>query len=129
MKKKLQNWFTTPEQSKRLLKIGVPEKTADCYVIKFIGHNYFSHPMVCWYEYERHKEEEGGIAGREFLPCWSAGRLFELILLVQELCGHSERYLRIKAERYDIEHIVTWIERIYQEEVDLGLLLGGVEYE
>lgn len=30
MKKDLQSTFTTPEQSKRLLELGVPEWTADC---------------------------------------------------------------------------------------------------
>lgn len=29
--KKLQNNFTTPEQSKRLLELGVPADSADCY--------------------------------------------------------------------------------------------------
>ena len=31
MKKGLQSTFTTPEQSKRLLELGVPAWTADCY--------------------------------------------------------------------------------------------------
>ena len=30
--KKLQNNFTTPEQSKRLLELGVPADSADCYL-------------------------------------------------------------------------------------------------
>ena len=33
--KQLQNNFTTPEQSKRLLELGVPANSADCYLTKF----------------------------------------------------------------------------------------------
>ena len=32
--KKLQNGFTTPEQSKRLLELGVPVDSADCYYLR-----------------------------------------------------------------------------------------------
>ena len=32
--KKLQNNFTTPEQSKRLLELGVPADSADCYLLR-----------------------------------------------------------------------------------------------
>jgi hypothetical protein len=33
--KKLQNNFTTPEQSKRLLELGVPADSADLYCVLF----------------------------------------------------------------------------------------------
>lgn len=33
--KKLQNNFTTPEQSKRLLELDVPADSADCYFDEF----------------------------------------------------------------------------------------------
>lgn len=36
--KKLQNNFTTPEQSKRLLKLGVPADSADCGIVEDIMH-------------------------------------------------------------------------------------------
>ena len=34
---KLQNNFTTPEQSKRLLELGVPADSADCYIYTYDG--------------------------------------------------------------------------------------------
>lgn len=69
--KQLQNNFTTPEQSKRLLELGVPADSADCCLIKcddgyisLIGHEkdwfeFFTKPMLT-------------------LPCWSVGRLIEI---------------------------------------------------
>lgn len=68
--KTLQNNFTTPEQSKPLLELGVPRWTADEYRD---GKGY------------RHSLE--GILDVElffqnfpdYLPCWSVGRLMEII--------------------------------------------------
>lgn len=62
--KKLQNNFTTPEQSKRLLELGVPAWTADCYYSK------------------SGKKEIKNTALDEFYPaCWSVGRLIELLCI------------------------------------------------
>lgn len=75
--KTLQNNFTTPEQSRRLLESGLPADSADCYI-----------------SYNVDKEEEPndfrmGIRQNEVetaphfveheLPCWSVGRLIEIL--------------------------------------------------
>lgn len=74
---KLQNNFTTPEQSKRLLELGVPENSADCYnTTKHIGKipegktykNIWQ--MSVW-----RKKNDSHI---EMYPCWSVGRLMEI---------------------------------------------------
>lgn len=67
--KKLQSNFTTPEQSKRLLKLGVPVDSADCYYdswgqiqwrqLKDLDHDFFQK-----YNY--------------YTTCWSVGRLMEI---------------------------------------------------
>ena len=65
--KKLQNNFTTPELSKRLLELGVPADSADCYYGKDgkIHHIDGSIPnSLLW------------TVG--CIPCWSAGRLIEI---------------------------------------------------
>lgn len=60
--KPLQNDFTTPEQSKRLLELGVPADSANCYFT-----------------------ESGKIEIKNtaldilYTPCWSTGRLMEII--------------------------------------------------
>jgi hypothetical protein len=62
--KKLQNNYTTIEQSKRLLELGVPAWTADCYYT-----------------------ESGKIKIKDtaldilYTPCWSVGRLMEIFAI------------------------------------------------
>lgn len=88
--KKLQNNYTTPEQSKRLLELGVPADSADCYhVVKnnftAILHN--EAYSVC----EEKMIKVSKTAYREemnrgdILPCWSVGRLIEIITIC---CNH-----------------------------------------
>ena len=73
--KKLQNNYTTPEQSKRLLELGLPADSADCIFTrfsrdekwkrKFIEDIVSTHPF-CYQDF--------------YLPCWSVGRLIEIWL-------------------------------------------------
>ena len=72
--KKLQNNFTTPEQSKRLLELGVPADSADQVYYEDImwgAHEFLSpeHP------YSETVKGHENIA----TPCWSVGRLIEII--------------------------------------------------
>lgn len=81
--KKLQNNFTTPEQSKRLLELGVPADSADLYY-RFYTNLYedtvmWNTPSVIaenqhieW----SHKLTSGDTA---YIPCWSVGRLMEIL--------------------------------------------------
>ena len=75
--KQLQNNFTSPEQSKRLLELGVPADSADCfYYSDNQGEEVFPNiiPIV----------NDGKICFSLFcdnkaLPCWSVGRLIEIM--------------------------------------------------
>lgn len=71
--KKLQNNFTTPEQSKRLLELGVPADSADCY--------YTNRRMTIWHRSEFDKVDWSAKVGDDlfYIPCWSVGRLMEII--------------------------------------------------
>jgi hypothetical protein len=95
--KKLQNNFTTPEQSKRLLELGVPADSADC-----IAH-IVDNGIDTYKDFvlkgdvrisvinERHTYtkaitlEDGDRWLDEPYPCWSVGRLIEIYLLCAEL--------------------------------------------
>lgn len=108
--KTLQNSYTTPEQSKRLLEIGVPADSADLQIpyIEYYDlspsdnekivqcYEYLS--PIFWNETERGllpKDKvvwEREFAGEkydghttEYIPCWSVGRLIE----ISELCYTS----------------------------------------
>lgn len=66
--KKLQRNFTTKEQSKRLLKLGVPKNSADLYYNKFGA-------LEAIPEYRNFNE----FCDSTDTPCWSVGRLMEII--------------------------------------------------
>ena len=77
-KKRLQSNFTTPEQAKRLLELGVPEDSADCYY-----HHYFTNdptPLlrVLQLQWNETIGSIRGKSGQKIEPCWSVGRLMEI---------------------------------------------------
>lgn len=76
---KLQNNFTTIKQSKRLLELGVPADSADCYIN--LRNNY---PYGILAEDESYSDYKfaGYMNDSKVLPCWSVGRLIE----IYEIC-------------------------------------------
>ena len=71
--KKLQSNFTTVEQSKRLLELGVPADSADCYHNRIAGK-----PMPISMENFLFSDPHLQL-DKVTLPCWSVGRLIEII--------------------------------------------------
>lgn len=97
--KKLQNNFTTPEQSKRLLELGVPADSADC-VAHIVDnsidlHKYFflkgdARISVINQRHTYTKAttlEDNEVWLDEPYPCWSIGRLIEIYEIVVENAG------------------------------------------
>ena len=76
--KKLQNNYTTPEQSKRLLELDVPKDSADCYITWKLDHT----PKVNVLDNETYSELLDHIS-QFTVPCWSVGRLIE----IYEICS------------------------------------------
>ena len=74
--KKLQNNFTTPEQSKRLLELGLPADSADMYQWNFDTRPYVRE-LEClepdWFD------RVMNAPGSKTSPVWSVGRLIEII--------------------------------------------------
>lgn len=71
--KTLQNNFTTPEQSKRLLELGVPADSADCYINEACENRAFQLPDIfskCTW-----------VLKKRPIPCWSVGRLIEIMTI------------------------------------------------
>ena len=84
--KKLQSNFTTPEQSMRLLELGVPADSADCYYLR-------EHEDKV-YLFQNQKESDNCISKIRLriglghaMPCWSVGRLLEMYEIVGENAG------------------------------------------
>ena len=77
--KTLQNNFTTPEQSKRLLELGIPADSADCYF--FIDGNKYDgvpRPFFLFPKTYEYIQDINSSYGDKILPCWSVGRLIEI---------------------------------------------------
>lgn len=72
--KTLQNNFTTPEQSKRLLELGVPADSADCYIDEWRRVHFI--PQETQHTLYRKLARRTIYA---ITPCWSVGRLMEII--------------------------------------------------
>jgi hypothetical protein len=89
--KELQENFTTIEQSKRLLELGVPAWTADCFHTTDLQHNPIEDatPAIITYQLDTHEIEWDKVYG---VPCWSVGRLIEIYCLCVD-------------ERYSLEFI------------------------
>ena len=100
--KKLQNNFTTLEQSKRLLELGVPFDSADCY-------------------YEYFDDEDGVPIYGDFpqygtsyveldMPCWSVGRLVEIYVIAR---GIDTSFLLIERGKDMVQYLI----RLYEDKV------------
>jgi hypothetical protein len=105
---KLQRNFTTPEESKRLLALGIPEWTADLRRSR-VGGNLHVH--------------KGGRARQKgkfthSTPCWSLGRLIELYNITTNLMPGMELDLNYEPEN------CTYIELViasFEVAADCGL--------
>lgn len=81
MKKFYKN-FTSIEQSKRLLELGVPADSADCF------YEYSSDNLSDGWRYKCFIGESAAIKNNLFsfrngytIPCWSVGRLIEILAI------------------------------------------------
>ena len=109
---KLQNHYTTPEQSKRLLLIGLPAKSADMFWNNHIGSKMYAAPLVRskhTYLYKDFFKSNNDF----YIPCWSVGRLMEIF----DICCTLDLYedwinTRRVADKYEsyIEYIVCTFE-------------------
>ena len=111
--KQLQNNFTTPEQSKRLLELGVPADSADMFYFA-IGNSKENYDRGIFYE-TPDVLKPGNIfheLTKNTFPCWSVGRLIEICLKCSTL---EQRQCRFFCNGDDdeyslIDYIVTVLE-------------------
>ena len=81
--KTLQNDFTTPEQSKRLLELGVPAWTANLYFYEegCINNNDEPSGVIPYGEVYEDNSKETMFSSYVELPSWSVGRLIEIFCI------------------------------------------------
>lgn len=115
--KKLQNNFTSQEQSKRLLELGVPAWTADCFHPTDLQQNPIEDatPTIITYQLDTHEIIWDKVYG---FPCWSVGRLLELYMKAR---GLDFMYFIIMSDANMIDSIVRmFVEN--QNEIDFSKL-------
>lgn len=103
MIKKLQNNFTTPEQSKRLLELGVPADSADCYYYEPLGKHNFVYVLQNGSTLKETERRQRIIVhpDTKLCACWSVGRLIEIMGLCYDFDLPSQGSILIY--RTDIE--------------------------
>lgn len=106
--KTLQSNYTTPEQSKRLLELGLPADSADCYYMR-MKHVSFENPEICFLPYSEHASFHPSVY--EYLPCWSVGRLME----IHDICIEDEDAQYGWAPAGDYNYIDYIISRFEEE--------------
>ena len=108
--KKLQNNFTTPDQSKRLLELGVPADSADCYLLR--THTKGDTFIVEVLHDELYSKHDKFTNLLEYLPCWSVARLIEICLKCSTLEQRQVRFFyNGDDDEYSlIDYVVTVLE-------------------
>ena len=84
----LQNNFTTPEQSRRLMELGLPADSAECIIASYEGHikrSIFSTELPTYSIFMAAVRETPSIRRainqhENYIPCWSVGRVGEIYL-------------------------------------------------
>ena len=110
--KTLQKNFTTPEQSKRLLELGVPADSADCYL------NGDSVIILKGKTFQENYNEDLDLARLHlieyphYIPCWSVGRLIEIM----KICAKPKEQATIAEEMLYCEDLVELL--VYMIEVN-----------
>ena len=110
--KQLQNNFTTPEQSKRLLEIGLPADSAD-FFYDLEANNPPHANRIPWFLDTTYSELSDEFGSRAFLPCWSVGRLIEIYDTCVQSQFNSEvtwcnvEYVKNKLGKTYIEYLVN----------------------
>ena len=82
MKTKFKNNFTTREQSKKLLELGIPADSADCFF--YLYTNDSDNPHILYKKLsETQADYDSPFSSIKAVlyPCWSVGRLIEIWLL------------------------------------------------
>lgn len=103
--KKLQNNFTTQEQSKRLLELGVPADSADCCLRRILTDGGYC---------ETWRIDVFDFIGQihdDYLPCWSVGRLIDIICNCHVITNQlAENWIRCDKNTNLIELLIKDIE-------------------
>lgn len=104
--KQLQNNFTTPEQSKRLLELGLPADSADCYIS--YNEDKDEYPNDFRMGIRQNEVETDPHFVEHELPCWSVGRLIEIYFI----CSFQSEILIDYTTEDLVDYLVSLFESV-----------------
>ena len=113
--KKFNRDYTTPEQSKRLLELGLQPNSANLYYTRFGSETFVTPPKLCYAKSYFYIVPDG--YEDFYLPCWSVGRLME----IWKICYGSTCYC--VTDRALIDEIVENFE-LFDFDMDFSKLEG-----
>lgn len=124
MMKTLQNNFTTPDQSKQLLELGVPAETADCVLenLDTAENDFAAKDYTRWIIEERHVKADIFTDNNKgiFLPCWSVGRLIDISRIFSTLPDEEWMFPFWRDQEDNIE----WSIRV----IESGIRTGNMDF-
>ena len=108
--KQLQNNFTTPEQSKILLELGVPADSADCFYNNCTRKHELNivPPEETFRSWLAYGENYETLKLERYYPCWSVGRLAQIVLI----CSGSSK-VQMWFKNSDTDLIKSFIDDIF----------------
>ena len=110
--------YTTSEQSKQLLELGLPADSADCYTI--INNDVYNKDEIRVRQNE-YEINYSFFKNKHYNPVWSVGKLVE-IMNVCSLCGHVSIH-RTDREVTQIEQLIEILQnRINDKTIDFSKL-------
>lgn len=102
------------EQSKRLLELGVPVDSADCYLLR--THTQGDTFIIEVLHDELYSKKDKFTNLLEYLPCWSVGRLIEINRICSTLPDEEWMFPFWKDQEDNIE----WAIRVMESGVRVG---------
>lgn len=115
--KKFKSNFTTPEQSKRLLELGLPANSADCYYNRGFNTLFFLRNTEIelrddFFDYLNNKQQH--------FPIWSTGRLINILTICDLYCDFT-RYAAIPINTS--ENLINYLIRSIEFSVNSGMII------
>jgi hypothetical protein len=93
--------FTTPQQAKKLLAIGLPANSADCYWEPVPGFREYNVPKIRNKHTYRYKDFFKA-TNDYYVPCWSVARLIEIEMICDTTEHKTALDRALSVDCYDI---------------------------
>ena len=124
--------YTTQEQSKRLLDLGLPVDSADCFYKRHLSdvNEYFEDPKLLPKGYNFSTwcgSLTDGVDEKIYIPCWTVGQLIKIYLICNPYENDNDLMFMLTSgvEVPDLCHyIITWLEYLKPDFNNVNEIIG-----